>query len=444
MSSTPMPYQAVPLAVPTLGRPGARVLLTFATFLALYTFIPINIGTLVIPAPFLILFGSMLLILNSDRLNMERVSAVGLVIGFFVASAALSPLFLSDLKQRALVVGMHIYSIVGCLGIYLELSRWTDDLRRAFVRFLLAFILIGTFLEISTPLGAISDSFRIFAYGDRADTDVVRDMIAMGGVRPKFFVSEPSYLGVMAALLIYLNAVVSRSATERFIYLALSLVAFLLIRSPIVFVAPVMALVQYVFRNGLNPRRFIAVPIIAVVVILAWSALSDFAVSLLIKFFPRIVGLMSGSDGSFITRFVMPLELLIKVISAYPLFGTGAGGSSVAIPMIQTTNSFLFNPRYYLSVGPDMAKLIGSAVFLIPIYFGILGTGIFYWVTARMCRVFSPRVVAASVLGPHLIIMAFCGFSVLFWGYLFLMLAYAIPRPLRTAPTPMPASRDGD
>ncbi|MEJ1968806.1 MAG: hypothetical protein WDN03_09295 [Rhizomicrobium sp.] len=333
MSSASMPDAAAPGAVGADERPAPRVLLTFATFLALYTFVPISVGSLIIPAPFLALLGFMLLLLNTDRLNMNRVHAMGLVVGFFVLSAAISPLFLSDLKERVLVVGMHVYSIVGCVGIYLEISRWDENFRRTFVRFLLAFILIGTFLEISTPLGAISDTFRIYAYGDRAATDVTRDLIAMGGVRPKFFASEPSYLGVMTALLIYLNIVVSRSIPERAIYFAIGLAAFLLIRSPIIFVAPLMVLVKYVFHNGVDPRRFIAVPIVAVIAILSWGALSDLIVSLLFRSFPRIVELASGSDGSFMTRFVMPLELLTKVLTTYPLFGIGPAGPASRYPL---------------------------------------------------------------------------------------------------------------
>lgn len=416
--------------------------LAFFCFFAIYTFIPLDIGGASIPAPLVAVLGISLLALNYDRLPQNTLMAMLLVIAVFVLAVLGGAQPTSNMGRRALVLGMHAYCMIAGLGFALEVTRWNDDERKNFLHVLLLVVFIGVCLEKYTPVGEISDSFRQMVYQPtRLYGAGDRDILTMGAVRPKFFGSEPSYLGVMTAVLVYLNFINAASVQHRATLLAAGGFAFLLIRSPIVGGTFLMMALYYAVRGGVRLRGVVWISAAVASITGLWFYISAYLTSLLIDIFPRIANLLSGQDGSLILRLVVPADLVLKTLQTYPLFGVGPGGKALLIPILQHSPIYFLYSSLLLRQSSDIENVAGATFFLMPLYLGLVGGTLFLLAIRHLCKTLS-RAPAISIIVPHLVICTVIGFSVQYWGYLFVILAFTPQPPATEAVAPFEEIED--
>jgi hypothetical protein len=417
--------------------------LAFGWLLALYTFILVDIGSAIIPAPFFFIFGVALLALNHRLLTNGHIQACVLILGVFVLSIVLSPSPLAGFGGRVMVFGMHLLCLISGLGFALEIQQWSDDKRRLFIRTLLWVFLIGVLLEVTTPFSAVSNAWRSLVYSPQRLYEYnVRDVMTMGGVRPKFFGNEPSYLAVMCAVLVYLSFINSRTGAEKYRVALAALGFIVLLRSPISIIVLALVPLYFFYRDGIRLRGILSFSLVTSVVAWAWVSLSDEITIILTGIFPRAAALLGGNDSSFVERFVLPGELLSQVIMHYPLFGVGLGGKELTMPLIVNTAAYWITPEVQSMVTQGTGTGDGASIFSIPINLGIIGTVLFVWACAQLSRTLS-RAPWIVILLPCLIVSAFASFSVQFWGYLFILILFT-PQPQPVLVNDEPVSQDDE
>jgi hypothetical protein len=323
--------------------------------------------------------------------------------------AALAGIKNGGFVQPIISAGLFIYSIMIAYATAVGLS--VLGLRRARKIFFAAalVLIIGCVLELYGGLKPVSDAFRAAVNTWRAyyNSDL-RDQQSYGGLRPNFFASEPSVLGIMAGYSI-MFWFISRSKLTGARMLAttfLAGLAFLIIRSPTVLVCLVSALIFFFAETAVNKK----IPRFRLVVLGVCSLLA-------IIFVPPIVAAISsyGQTGSFFLRELVPSMIFVQVIKTDPLFGVGLGGwqnfMSGALTSYSNSGAFARFPYIYNDVmsGQVSGKhLITNQFWELWIDFGLVGGGLvlaLVWrtlgrmsVTHRML-VFSAAAMMMTMLG---------------------------------------------
>jgi hypothetical protein len=217
-----------------------------------------------------------------------------------------------------------IYDIFTGVGVFFGLIRMGGQrIKRAFLTVLVV-VLLGSALEVAGPLKPVSDNVRsIFIRTNKYDLDQ-RDTENYGGIRPKFFASEPSYLGVSIAISFYLwFSSLARPRGKHYLQAALLLALGLyLVRSPVivfgVFAWALTVCVTRRRRGGWKDSFYRFVPP-------AYAVFATLAP-------PVLLGLVLASwipgymqTGSFFARMIAPFYIAQNVLTSNPLFGIGLG-----------------------------------------------------------------------------------------------------------------------
>ncbi|MCK1328235.1 hypothetical protein IVB57_07480 [Bradyrhizobium sp. CW9] len=236
------------------------------------------------------------------------------------------------------------------------------------------FLIVGATLEQFAGLGAISDAFRAAVFPKSAYVADVRDIELFGGIRPKVFSLEPSFVGLWftATMAAWLACTDTRPFTRRFFgsIFACLWMGYLVRSSTIAFIAPlyvaqILLLPSIAGRihGGGFARAMIATTLVSSFVL----------VSIAIEFLPRGIAPEFVYGDSVYGRLVAPRLVTQAVLATDPFTGTGLGNQdalfSITLP-IYASSRLAFAGGYTETL--SARSLVTNSFFLHWIYLGIL------------------------------------------------------------------------
>jgi len=323
----------------------------FLVFFGLHTGIAIAPGgTLLLPFVLSFMGAAAIAIAYPERLSTRLIRIFVFLGAILLGMAFITSREDSAFNQHFISSGLFLYSLAIAYCTFIGLS--VMGLRRTSKFFLLAafVLIIGCFLELHGGLKPLSDAFRQAANSWRSNeiySGDTRDVMNYGGLRPNFFASEPSIVGIMTgfAILFWFVSTGKFTAFRLGKMLALSAIAFAIIRSPTTVVCSAVCVILIVSEVGVAGN----VP--------RWRTIWLCAAALFaILFVPEIVASNTnyGQTGSFFERELGPPLIAAEVVRNQPLLGTGFGGSTKLIE---------YTIGVYSSVGgPQQANLVKSAL----------------------------------------------------------------------------------
>jgi hypothetical protein len=189
------------------------------------------------------------------------------------------------------------------------------------------FIIVGCTLELNIEaFRNISDSFRQAVYETGVYQSDLRDYILYGGVRPKLFTSEPSYIAFAYIFYSFCWYCLSRIRFKAAIFIVLLAPAYLLMRSPTIMLSlPAIGLYELLvatrkatpsgMRVQTGRMMFVGIAGACAAIGLVFLSMTVFA--------ERIHDIMNKGDPSFFFRIIGPFQIAMQVFQDYPLTGIG-------------------------------------------------------------------------------------------------------------------------
>lgn len=389
-------------------------LLLFVLF-CIYTEISLDlINDRVLPAfPFIFLIPVLVVWLKKaiKRDDLVLLLDVGIIL---LASVLFSRGLSYWLAKTVGVIQMMVSMIGGIL-----LFRLTISLRVRLVdRILLIMwvvLLLGAVLEVLGPLRDVSDSFRAWVYnvgGYRVYDNDLRDIALTGNLRPKCFASEPSLLGIGFA--VFINGwLLLRPTNKRFwIVIPSSVMAAVVIGSPVVLVSILMSIVSYINSAWHYRQRWIKKLLyVSGGILLLVSTILFQGDALAKRFGAERFGESAGVNTSENIRLFLPYQAAITVLGSSPLFGAGISGKEAAHEIVDFP--FIVEPVH----------LFGNNVAALFMYLGIVGGLSLTYVLRRYMYATGIRRFGLFLFFAFSLGQTMGGFeSPRFWGYLFLIM----------------------
>lgn len=275
---------------------------------------------------------------------------------------------------------VQLVAALGCAHILLHAMDFPDTVRKTLFLWMV-FIAIGVILETLLPaVRDLSDSFRQTVFDGRFiyDSDA-RDLRDYGFVRPKLFSQEPSHIS--KAFIVFGTGwcLLSPSRRRFAVLLGFTVVLVVFLRSPFVLLTFPLAwfLDRMVSDRPVSRRVAVGIPMLGVI---AFVFTQVFSV--------RLSRILSGGDYSFFLRFQGPYEVALSSIEQYPIFGVGIGAKEALFDALRIA----FSMNFYGTSVPDDKNLTfnnGSANMIM--YFGIVGTAVFYFLIVKWAKGFGVR-----------------------------------------------------
>lgn len=320
-----------------------------------------------IPSFFLILTGVSIWGLVKNNFLRRDYDFILICVLFFFISSVAAPNW-DDVNSRLNgVLQMSMAVIMFCITTKF-LDFFSSQEKEKFFIWVVRILFVLTFLEYIEVTKEISDFFREIAYtgqGYLAYDGDDRDLALGGAIRPKVFTAEPSLVAigflVAGVCAVYSN---KRYAIALEV-LALSVLEYLLLNSPIV-LAIVVCLLPYLLiqRSG----RIVG----AIIMVLGFAMYPVYSSEIserLSRFSPDEIystgtSFDAANEKSERLRIIYPYTAAYDSISVNPISGLGISGKrSLAI---------------YSSVSPIYEVAMGNNAFAsIFVFFGLIGGGVF-------------------------------------------------------------------
>lgn len=304
----------------------------FVFALLFYLDIPLLVGGVSVPN-FTAFIGAIAVFFYCNG-RIEKNVVKCLVSFFFVAAfSALFVYLISGGDGRLKALLLLLYSFFIGYSFFLLISR--GYVRSETYLKLFFILLVGSFLEVNlTYIQNLSNSFgemmHPFFY-----TNDERDILLGGGVRPKFFSSEPSHLAKFGILLIVCWALVSDVKSKMFFsYLLLTLFMAVINSATLIFGFIILMVIHF---YNFKFRSYIMVAVFVVVL----PSLFIVAALVIYTFFgERISSVFAFEDTSTLIRLVLPVNLAVEALKDNLMFGVGFGGRSL---LFESYMSFVSN-----------------------------------------------------------------------------------------------------
>ena len=276
--------------------------------------------------------------------------------------------------QRLISSVLLLYAIWVGYAVFLGLSVMGQRKTSRMFMAILLLLIVGSLLELYGGLRPVSDAFRRAANTWRAiyDSDA-RDLSNYGGLRPNFFASEPSVLGILAGYSLLFWFLSSSTFRSRRLAIAavLAMLAFAIIRSPTVLVCLAAVVFFYFSERFAGPKLSRA----------RCAALGSCAL-LLNLLAPVMIAATTeyGQTGSFLLRALGPPIVAGAVLQDSPLFGVGLGGREALMKGVlsgySSSGAFAQFPHLWegaVSGTMSTNHLITNQFWEFWIYFGLAG-----------------------------------------------------------------------
>jgi hypothetical protein len=353
-----------------------RFLLVALHLLGVYLAVPLpGPGGFEFPVATMLVTVPALLALNLDRMRSRHLFPMVALVSVALLTVILAPQAGPFLAARLKGLVQWTWSIVSAYALVLELSRWSRaDLARLLGGFAAA-ILAGSVLENYAGLRAVSNVFRRLVFSSAQFEWLTRDIEIVGMLRPRLFTSEPSDVAKFFALATFGWIALSTSRYRHATGVAMALVGFWLIRSPIVLlVVPLQALLMLLGRPLATAPMPLSKPLKVTFLLAVVAVGSALAVALLAV---RVQALVSGAEPSAIIRIAAPVIVAWQTLGASPVWGAGISGTeSIADIIVNAYTLFglaKFADPMLTGAHMTVSNLITNAFWLHWINFGLFG-----------------------------------------------------------------------
>jgi len=244
------------------------------------------------------------------------------------------------------------------------------------VKYSLFLVLTLAFLEIIGIIRPLSDAFRNLVFSnDILYANDRRDIQLIGHIRPKIFTSEPSH-----AAKIFLALAVSYSLLQKKKFylktLSIHIVGMYIFGSPIVLASLFLSIYLKEFHELKFSTRILKYFVLLFLFFLALIIWGDILFPGIYDRFSKAI--ISGGDGSVQQRIIFPYFTAYEVWKAGLPFGVGISGKEI-----------VHNYSTLIQGGIEMLKALGNnAIAHSAIYFGIIGTPLFFILIGKFIRKF--------------------------------------------------------
>jgi hypothetical protein len=268
-----------------------------------------------------------------------------------------------------------VYSIVIGYALFLTLAEAS---RRQIAALFLGFslvILIGCLLEDYGGLRPISDAVRQKLYSSGIYDADYRDELLYGGVRPKFFASEPASVTFTYSLFSFVWMVTSRWRWKLAVYFALIGLGTFAMPGPTLLLMVLLILPYALFVAGRkagsdgNQLDFVHLLKVSCLAAILIGAVAIMANSI---FSERLKEITAGNDASFFYRVQGPAIAARYVAEHFPIAGAGLTGE----PYVERdiANEYLRSPAYSRDwpILSAATELVINFFFLHWIYLGLV------------------------------------------------------------------------
>ncbi len=284
-----------------------------------------------LPLPFAIagIAGLVMLLRRIGEIREVHIRGFFAVFLIYALSVMLAPDY-DYLGERFKGLVQLTYSMVIGYGVFLTACSFEREKLSHLFLGASILIILGCALELNVQaFRDISDNFRQAVYATGVYASDLRDYILYGGVRPKLFTSEPSYIAFAYIFFSFCWYCLSRIPFKAVIFLVMLAPAYLLMRSPTLMLSlPAVGLYElliatrkatpYGIRMQTGRMLFVGLLGIGGAFALVFLGLTVFA--------ERIHDIANKGDPSFFFRIVGPFQLAMQVFQDYPLTGIGLTG----------------------------------------------------------------------------------------------------------------------
>jgi len=338
-------------------------------FFAIYTQIPLKFLSVSVPMGVAFLAAPLLFLSSRGKFNRDQVMSLLNIIFVIILLASLQ-YFEGNPIAEYLDSSLLLIGSIGLGFLFYNAIRDVERQRLSETIFkILLVLLLGITLE-SLNVGFVSElsnAFRLYFFEGHMYTSDLRDIHLHGGVRPKFFTSEPSHVAKYLCVLIVSWWLVTDKINKNIVALVFSIVGVVALRSPQMLAIPIAFLVIYLCLPGISLKsRLLRIG----VTLLLLAAVSWVTFILVFEFLPtRLVSILAGDDASLMQRLFAPLILAGATFVESPWVGFGAGASSSLDQVIQTHLGALVNANTSI----DDLRSVASVFFAHWISFGLVG-----------------------------------------------------------------------
>lgn len=276
-------------------------------------------------------FAAGLMLMRNHRfIDPHHVYALLVVILLYSASIALV-LDLVFIGERLKALLQLSYSLVIGYAAFLTATFYDRNrLARIFLVFCIL-ILVGCALETYTGFRAVSDFVRGQLFDEYLYSAAKRDEELYGGIRPKLFTSEPSYVAFAFTTFAFVWYVLTSLRAKTLAYAAMLCAGIALTRSPTVVLGFVLILPYQVLlasRSNAGPIRSADHSAIAAI-FLSVAAIAGLAVAGDRLFSERLEQISNNNDASFFFRAIGPAAVAVDTILHHPVAGAGLAGEDL-------------------------------------------------------------------------------------------------------------------
>lgn len=322
--------------------------------------------------------GLVLLLINSSRIRRRHIQALMAFSGMAAISLFFAPQMTVFFVERIKALAYLTYSLFLAYGLYLELTKWERQALARYFLYATVLILVGCILENLEIIKDISDSFRVRMFPFVYYNDV-RDIVDHGGIRPKLFTSEPSWVAGSFVLVSTVWLILSESPKKIAVYLSLLTAMLLVSRSPVLFIGVTNLVAhiglserQHMRGSSWLRRKYISRKYIKIVVAAAIGSLL-IAIVLVTFLQQRFENVLSGIDGSVTLRLYTPALIALETVRKYPIFGAGIGGKESIEPIMYSVFTSLDINVARIEEGMGVAHTMANAFWEYWTVFGIVG-----------------------------------------------------------------------
>jgi hypothetical protein len=323
-------------------------------------------------------------------------------------------------------VGEKFFALIQCcmaIGVAVLIVRLMQQIRRELLEraLLVLWLLIvaGAALEVLGVIGAISDSFRVWAYGDAYTLygSDLRDINLVGWPRPKLFSVEPSHVTKVFIASINAWLLVRVSWAKVATVAGATLVMLVIMGSPMLLasVALTLLILMWDRRASLRARvtMILSTLLIAVLFGVYYGGSSYSAVAARLTNVGEPTVSQRRSRGSEEGRLIYPYVILIETWSRWPLFGVGLGGKEILADQSKTgaSREAAMGNNVMAEMGTYLGS-VGAVLFLYALMMQAVHSGV------RRVGLFLLIIVLFSQLMAGMESFRYWGFIALLWGAL--------------------------
>lgn len=288
---------------------------------------------IVIPGLLCVIASSISYAINFRSVNLRALAAIA-IISVFSLLVVLYVAVTRDVSATQMIrSSLNLtYSLFFCYGFYISACTKSRMEIKKILFYLWLSLLFGAILERWFGLGILSDAFRNLVFPHNLYVANDRDELLYGGIRPKVFALEPSFVGLwFSTFLVGWLSIRAKTglSTELITAILVTVIMAFVCRSPTTtFVLPMLICVACLRTERASPLHTDWRPTICGLIVFAVAAATSG-----LSFLPERNAPQFVMGDSVFARLIAPARVAFTTIQEKPLFGTGPGNQDELFEM---------------------------------------------------------------------------------------------------------------